>query len=307
MRRFYKAIYKLGLKRPYQKIDRLRYFNRLSRGGKSPFDDWAYANEDSYQHSEGEVLICSPFRDIRVLFYCNPRSLVERKIIRDGLYDHHILQYMEALHVPHSIVIDVGANIGAYAIPLAKAFGDIEIHAFEPNPFAVERLRRNLSMNGVKNVLLQQYAVGAQPGRMDLHAFGENDLGLSSLIPPSKEGSKNIPVEVITLDGFYGMKQRPISLIKIDVQGFELGVLQGGRSLIPKQKPYILLDHEDDLFRQPLQADEVKRNMRDLFSEWGYTVFYMAKFDPFMLFPVSWNRPLFGTLLAIPQVFNPGK
>jgi hypothetical protein len=32
-----------------------------------------------------------------------------------------------------------------------------------------------------------------------------------------------------------------------------------------------------------------------------------SKFDPFMLFPISWNRPLFGTLLAIPQTFNPGK
>ena len=32
-----------------------------------------------------------------------------------------------------------------------------------------------------------------------------------------------------------------------------------------------------------------------------------SKFDPFMLLPISWNRPLFGTLLAIPQTFNPGK
>jgi len=301
IRRLYKLIYKMGLKQPYQKIDPLRYLNRLSRGGKKPCDDWAYATEDSWQYSDKEVLICSSFRDIRVLFYCNPRINVERKIIRDGLYGPHILKYMDALHVPNSIVLDVGANMGAYAIPLAKAFADIEVHAFEPNPFAVDRLRRNLSVNGVTNVLLQQYAVGAQPGRMDLHAFAEEDLGLSSLIPPPKEGSRNIPVEVITLDGFYRTNQRRISLIKIDVQGFEFQVLQGARDLISKQKPYILLDHEDNLFSEPLGAEEAKQNLQNLFSQCGYVVFYMSKFDPGMLFPVSWDRPLFGTLLAVPQ------
>ena len=291
----------MGLKQPYQKINPLRYLSRLSRAGKNPSDDWAYANEDSWQYSEGEVLICSSFRDIRVLFYCNPRINVERKIIRDGLYGPHILKYMDALHAPNSIVIDVGANVGAYAIPLAKAFADIEVHAFEPNPFAVERLRRNLAMNGVGNVLLQQYAVGAQAGRMDLHAFTEEDLGLSSLISPPKEGSRNIPVEVITLDDFYRVNQRPISLIKIDVQGFEFQVLQGGRNLIQQKRPYILLDHEDNLFSEPLGAEEAKQNLQNFFSQCGYIVFSMSKFDPFMLFPVSWNRPLFGTLLAIPQ------
>jgi len=301
IRRFYKLIYKMGLKQPYQKINPLRYLSRLLRAGKNPSDDWAYANEDSWQYREGEVLICSSFRDVRVFFYCNPRINVERKIIRDGLYGPHILKYMDALHAPHSIVIDVGANMGAYAIPLAKAFADIEVHAFEPNPFAVERLRKNLAMNGVGNVLLQQYAVGAQAGRMDLHAFTEEDLGLSSLISPPKEGSRNIPVEVITLDDFYRVNQRSISLIKIDVQGFEFQVLQGGRNLIQQKRPYILLDHEDNLFSEPLGAEEAKQNLQNFFSQCGYIVFSMSKFDPFMLFPVSWNRPLFGTLLAIPQ------
>jgi FkbM family methyltransferase len=197
--------------------------------------------------------------------------------------------------------------VGAYAIPLAKAFSNIEVHAFEPNPFAVERLRKNLTLNGVENLVLHPYAVGAQPGRMDLHAFADNDLGLSSLVSPPKEGSRNIPVEVITLDDFYRTTQRRISLIKIDVQGYEFQVLQGGRNLIQKKNPYILLDHEDDLFPKPLGAEEAKQNLQNFFSQCGYAVFHMSKFDPFMLFPVSWKRPLFGTLLAIPQASNPQK
>jgi FkbM family methyltransferase len=301
-RKIYKLIYKLGLKKAYQKIDRLRYLNRLLRGGKNPLDEWDYSDRDLSQYGDGEVLICSEFRGLRMFFYCDRRMKVEREIIGGGLYGSYILSYMEMLVRPGSIVLDVGANIGAYAIPLARAFPGIEVHAFEPNPSAVARFRRNLLLNEAKNLVLHETAVGARHGRTAFHAFTGEHLGLSSFVPPPTAGSETIMVEVTPLDELYGTFGGRISLLKIDVQGFEGEVLEGARNLIQKHRPYVLLEHEDHLFPRAAMAEEAKKKLEAFFAENGYDVFYLTLKDPFMLFPVQWHRPLSGNLLALPGI-----
>ncbi len=304
-RKFYKLLYQWGIKKSYRQINRLRYLHQLRRAGKNPRDEWDYSDQDFHQYNGEEVLLCSRFHDLRVFFYCNPQTHVEAQIIRDGLYSPYILDYMEMFLAPDTMVLDVGANIGAYAIPLAKAFADIEVHAFEPNPAAIERFRRNLSINRIKNIRLHECAVGAEPGRLELHAFSEGDLGLSSFVIPPKRGSKAIPVQVISLDEFFLpslSSKRPVSFIKIDVQGFEFQVIAGARNLIEKWKPPILLEHEDFLFPRPAEAEEAKQNLRIFFAETGYEVFYLTRMDPFLLFPVLWDRPLFGNLIALPEI-----
>ena len=299
-RKIYRLIYRMGLKKSFQQVDRLRYLNRLLRARKNSLDRWDYSDRDLRQYNGEEVLICSQFRGGHTFFYCDQRMKVEREIIREGFYGSYILAYMEMLVRPGSIVIDVGANIGAYAIPLAKAMGDVEVHAFEPNPSAVVRFRRNLSINEAKNVVLHERAVGAHPGRLDFHSFTGEDLGLSSFVAPPKEGSRRIPIQVVPLDEVYRSGERQISLIKIDVQGYENQVLEGARNLVEKHKPYILLEHEDHLFPQAAMAEEAKKKLQAFFLESGYLVFYLSQKDPFMLFPVLWHRPLSGNLLALP-------
>src|SRR5512135_1971832 len=121
MRKLIHLLYKLHLKKPYHTIDRLRYLKRLKRE-KNVADDWYYSDKDAWQYHGQEILISSKFRGIPVLFFCDPCAHVEKKIIRDGLYDVHILNYMVQFVSPNTIVLDVGSNIGAYAIPFAKAF-----------------------------------------------------------------------------------------------------------------------------------------------------------------------------------------
>jgi FkbM family methyltransferase len=298
-RKIYKLIYRLGLLKPYKRIDRLHYLNRLKRGKKNSQDEWAYVENDFSQYDSNDLLICSPFRGMRIFFCCNPLSRLERKIIRDGLYNSAILEFMEILSVPNCIVLDIGANIGAYTIPLAKAHPEIEVHAYEPNPSALERFQKNMNINGVKNVVLKEVGAGGLTGELELNAFDKRDLAFSSFLPPLKKGSRKILVKVVRLDDVYQESIKPVCLIKIDTQGYECQILEGAQALIRRYHPPILLEHEDDLFHQKKDSETTKKNLKALFVDLGYEVFYMTKKDPFMLFPVRWDRFLSGDLLAL--------
>jgi FkbM family methyltransferase len=302
IRGFFRLLYNYGLMRPYRSIDRLHYLKRLSKE-KHPYDEWYYSDKDVSQFGDGEVLICTAFRDKPVMFICKPQSKVERQIINNGLYSPHILSFMVSFLSQGSIILDVGANIGAYTVPLAKAFPEIEVHAFEPNPYAIAHLRRNITLNRLSNIRLYEMGLGDEPCVLELNAFDSKDLGSSSFISPQRAGSKSepIPVQVEKLDNIYAKDTREISLIKIDVQGFEFKVLKGACELISRNRPYILLEHEDVNFSTTEEALAAKRNLQQFFSEYHYRLFYMTRYDRSMLFPVSWERPLNGDLLAIPE------
>jgi FkbM family methyltransferase len=302
VRRLVKLIYRLKLRRPFRSIDRLHYLRRLQRESNVRLDEWYRSDKDADQFAAGEVLICSEFRSTAVMFYCDPRFHVERQIIRHGLFGPHLLIFMAEFIAPDTRVLDIGANVGAYTIPLAKAFPSVVVDAFEPNPYATARLRRNLALNKTGNVRLYEVGAGGRAAVMQLHAFAGPDLGSSSFFRPRAKGPQPrlITVKVVAIDDVYRDDVRPVSLIKIDVQGFELQVLHGARQLITRYKPVILLEHEDGNFESVGQALATKRELAQFFTEQDYRVFYVTRHDPHMLFPVAWERPLFGDLLALP-------
>jgi FkbM family methyltransferase len=302
MRKLFHLLYKLHLKKPYHSVDRLRYLKRLARQ-KRASDDWYYSDKDAWQYHGQEILVCSRFRDVPVLFFCEPCAHVEKKIIRDGFYDIHILDYMVQFVSPGTIVLDVGSSVGAYAIPIAKAFPQVRVHAFEPNPHAVDRLQRNIALNCIHNVTVHQAAAGASAATRVLYAFDSRDAGLSSFIEPKQQGKncRTVPVDVLAVDNvFRGLPER-ISVMKVDVQGYEAEVLEGSRDVMRTHRPCILFEHEDSNFKDQDSAGKAKAKLKGIFLEARYDVFYITRYDPRMLFPVDWERPLFGNLMALPQ------
>jgi FkbM family methyltransferase len=303
MRRLFRLLYSTGLRHVYASVDRLRYLKRLGRT-KHRDDEWYYSDKDRAQHCGGEVLIRTTFMGAPVLFFCEPRSHVERKIINDGLYAPHILTLMADFFQAGSIVIDIGANVGAYAVPLAKAFPDREIHAFEPHPGALCRLRRNLLLNDLANVVIHECGAGETKGTLTFYAGDAKDVGLSSFVRPHAMECAALQVPVLPLDVVFGETARPVSVIKIDVQGFEAQVLAGARSVVTRCRPPIVLEHEDANFPTQEDARAARERLRCLFSEFGYTAFYMSRYDPNMLFPVDWGGSLNGDVLALPKVVS---
>ena len=309
MERFWKLVYRLRLRRGYESIDRVRYLKRL-RTGKPAEDTRYFSHRDADQFGADEVVIHSRFRGKPVFFHCNPNIHVEQQIIKRGLYEQHELELIADLLEPNSIMVDVGANIGAVTIPVAKAFPDITVHAFEPNPAAVERLRRNIALNDVTNISLHPVGVSAKTGEEQLYAPSYAEMGNASFLKSldSAQEFQLASVKVETLDSCFGEKEggvlRRVSFIKIDVQGYERHVLCGASTLIHRDRPCIVFEHQDENFSSGVEASGAKQWFSEFFRNNGYTVLYLTRHDPSMMFLARWDRPLNGNLLALPRHFK---
>src|SRR5687767_13336929 len=132
------------------------------------------------------------------------------------------------------IVVEVGANIGAHTVWFANAVGiGGAVMAFEPQRIVFQTLCANLAINSIINVIAQQVIVGAQPGSMRVpcpdprqHAnFG--GIGIDHF-----KGGESVPV--IRLDD---QELKRCRLMKVDVEGMELEVLQGAAATIDRLKP----------------------------------------------------------------------
>lgn len=126
-------------------------------------------------------------------------------------------------------VWDVGANVGYYTKRFGAAVGSAgQVVAFEPFPDTIVRLRANLE--GIENCRLETIALGAEEGTISMQAGGD-DLGATNRIV---EGAgEGVPIKIRTGDSLVADGHLPVpTVLKIDVEGFELDVLLGMEELI---------------------------------------------------------------------------
>jgi FkbM family methyltransferase len=137
-------------------------------------------------------------------------------------------------------VFDVGANIGYYTLLAARAVGPSgRVYAFEPEPHNFELLTRNVAENGFTNVRPVNAAVSNRAGVVRLHLDDAN-FGAHSFDPGSVRNSsgRSVEAETVRLDDFAeeaGAFDASI-LVKVDVQGAEGLVVEGGRRLLALPK-----------------------------------------------------------------------
>lgn len=190
-----------------------------------------------------------------------------RPVLEKGyIFEKYLL--MESIkHKNPGLILDVGANIGTFAIPLSK-WGPV--WAFEPNPLIFNLLENNVKINK-SNVKIQQVAVGNYDGKINISLVA-ND-GQSSGEPPSSKpfnwgglqvAKQGIPVPIHTLD-FYNFPR--IGLIKIDVEGFEKQVFEGAQKTIKQWKPPIIFEQNGKSIRE----FNSKFNIFEFLKKCGYT------------------------------------
>lgn len=144
-------------------------------------------------------------------------------------------------------VVDVGANIGQFAVASKHLFHDARIFPIEPDARIAERLRKNVGMSVAENVRVT--AVGDNQGTATFHV--NRDSQVSSLLPLGEDRIESFPdsrvVEEITVpvttlnDLFGGVELAEPILLKIDVQGFEDRVIAGA-SLFLKRVRWVLME-----------------------------------------------------------------
>ncbi len=139
---------------------------------------------------------------------------------------------------PADTVFDIGAHIGTLSLRLAAGLDPDDphavVHAFEPEPGNAASLQCNVDLNDGLNVCVHPFALGASPGRFPLAVSGQTGSGNNTL-RPTDSSMTTIEVQVQTADLVSEQLNAKPTLVKVDVEGAELDVLQGMRRLLEKQ------------------------------------------------------------------------
>ena len=119
--------------------------------------------------------------------------------------------------------------------------------AFEPDQFNASLLGRNLSLNGIDNVIVRTCAVGARRGSVRLHQYKGSNRGRHSVLADYGHGSQMVPItdldtELATL----GLADRPILIMKIDVEGYEPEVVAGAKQALARAG-VVVVEHSPGL------------------------------------------------------------
>jgi len=171
-------------------------------------------------------------------FMTIPSDFTEHDVIFDLL---HKIGYS-----PKNI-LDIGANIGLFAFGAFAAFPTSRIHAYEPHPEIFLALERNKELaNG--RIVASQIALGASCEYMRFHPGGPININRSSgshLFNDDhwKDPDDSILVECSTVDNQVNeLGLSFVNFIKIDVEGFEMDVLNGANDAIARFDPIIFLE-----------------------------------------------------------------
>jgi len=171
-------------------------------------------------------------------------ELVSRLIYFLGSHEPAETALIERILGPDWVVIDVGAQIGFYTLLVAGRLdpGRGRVYSVEANPSTYERLRDHVTTNGLYHVRVINLAIGETSGMIDLYPGPSYNTGLSSVLNRGC-GVGPVTVRQVTLDELV-LKQglQRCDLIKIDVEGAEAAVINGGMETLRRFRPRLLVE-----------------------------------------------------------------
>lgn len=132
-------------------------------------------------------------------------------------------------------VVDVGANIGYFTLLGSSSLGDKgKVYAFEPDERNFDLLLKNIELNCFDNIIPVRRAVSNVTGESLL--FLNRYSGWHSLVNAHGNFVSSVVVETVTLDDYFANSDSVIDVVKIDVEGAEISVIQGMRQQIEKNE-----------------------------------------------------------------------
>ncbi len=175
---------------------------------------------------------------------------------------------------PGDVFVDIGANIGMMTLLGARLVGPRgHVHAFEPNPQALERLNGSVAMNGLKtSVSVHPVALSDAPGRLTLSVVTEHTgMGTLADIPPDQQALVSRRHEVAVSTGDDQLADCPrLDAIKVDVEGFECQVFDGMQRTLSRHRPWIVAE----VVREHLErAGTSEARLFELLGSLGYEPF----------------------------------
>lgn len=191
------------------------------------------------------IYVRSRSQQIELLMDPRDQHLVPYTLMNFRAYESAETEFLKSITQPDWTILDIGANCGWYALTLARQYPTAQIHAFEPIPGTHDLLLRNIRRNGFTNIHAHRQGFSDHEGPLEF-LYTPNCSGATSLIhagqPAAQEALQKISCPSSTLDLFCSRNSLAPQLIKCDVEGAELMVMQGGEATIATHKPVILIE-----------------------------------------------------------------
>lgn len=148
--------------------------------------------------------------------------------------------------------VDIGANFGWYTCLFSKLAGpEGMVVSFEPEPENLKLLDDSLRRNDIRNVNVIRAALGSEAGELKLYLGASHNPGAHSALLQNTTGRGHVIVPVVTLDDTLLPMVAPdvrISLLKIDIEGFELDALSAGTNVLVRCD-HAIVEYSPDMMR----------------------------------------------------------
>jgi FkbM family methyltransferase len=222
---------------------------------------------------------------------------ITRSLELYGEFSHGEWELFAQMVKPGMTVVEVGANIGAHSVPLARACFPGPIYLFEPQQRVFQILCANLGLNGIRNAIAYPEACGDDQGYVvvpPLDYGAEYNFGGVSVQAPG-EGIEGSRVRVTPLDS---LDLAACNVIKIDVEGFEAQVLRGAAGTIARFRPLLYVENDRVAHQQEVIS---------LIAGMGYRLYWhtppLYRPDNFNGFP----EDVFGRVVSVNMLCVPAE
>jgi len=236
----------------------------------------------------GEVVMTSRDNGLKIICPKFDQRVAPIEILKFGDYEATHSNMIMRLVKPNSCILDIGANIGWYALNIAKQNPNAKIYAFEPIKYTYLALEKNIKLNNLTNIKSFNFCFSSEEKTLEFYFYPEGSGSASLANLSGRPDIEKITRDVKVIDKFSTTLNLPkIDFIKCDVERAELFVLKGALTLLGKDKSVV--------FTEMLRKWAAKFNYHpneiiELFRELGYKCFTANKKGQLHTF-ISNGRP----------------
>jgi FkbM family methyltransferase len=228
----------------------------------------------------------------------HPANSVDFWLRYNGIWEPELTTLVMRILRGGATVVDVGANIGYYTCLFSKIVGPSgSVHSFEPIPWSFEELSRNVVLNQMSNVVLNNLALLSKAGGVTMHRYPGPDPGQDSIGGFPGPNVKQLQVSAVSLDDYVaGHNLKDLDFVKLDVEGAEPAVIEGGRETLQSQNAPDLITEANPLRLHSLGF--TTDYLYSLLESLGYSLFVVGRsgLAPIhRISPISRAHSLFAT------------
>ncbi|MBN8575718.1 MAG: FkbM family methyltransferase [Cytophagales bacterium] len=178
-------------------------------------------------------------------------------------YEPEAVELLNANLGDNDVFVDVGANIGYFSLVVGARSSAIKIFAFEMGSENVQIFNKNLALNNLKNIEVHQVAVADFTGKVFYEDSAVGNAVLKIMTDNKENNPDVVVVESVTLDDFFRERTEKPTVVKIDVEGAEMKVLQGMQQLLSTNIKLLIEIHPKDLIGFGSSREEVLQYLKE--------------------------------------------